>query len=347
MMAWYGGLVDYLFLRIFALSTRWVPVTMGYSRLLYELGVCEWKCDSQGVDLQFLKPKFKNPGNFETFLRMGENIRWIRDGRLKKGVFHFLTGKQFGGFLPFANAMMLRQPYYLKEILVDSEFKAMRELYHSDKSCFYELAGETPEYLWWNRMINSVSHTGEWFRKCRFPKDALCLDIAGNHGENARIYLESNPTIKFHVLDLAHKATDAKAYLQQHGLENSIEFMPGDIFDLQTQHRYDVVTISHFLEMWSKPEVEQILRETKKVMNPNGRLYLLILGTEGKLRQRWLLDNFHLTYFNASTMGKTSFDSISENEAIFKRIGFETVSVEQLSDSFYGLELKMSQEATC
>jgi ubiquinone/menaquinone biosynthesis C-methylase UbiE len=333
-------------LHLFVFASMYVPVTMGFARVLYELGIYDWQCGPGGVDLSFLRSKFKNPDNFAHFLTMGENVGWIREGKLRGGVFRFLTSDFIKGIIPFANVMILRQAYYLKESLVDSDFKAMRELYHSDKNSFYELPSDCPEYKWWNRAINSFTDGKKWFRKKRFPRGAVCLDVCGNHGENAKVYLEAHPgmDLKFRVLDLPHKETDAKEFIAANGLESSIQFIPGNCFAMDLEERFDFVTISYCLEMWTVPDIEKLLHQVARVLKPGGTLYVVVLSTERKLMQRRLSDNFHMTYFLASVMGRTSFSTVDENKATFERVGFETIGLEQIGPSDYAFELRRMLE---
>lgn len=98
------------------------------------------------------------------------------------------------------------------------------------------------------------------------------LDLGGGPGTYAIHFCLENPQLKGTVYDLPGTEPFAKKIIEQFGLSNRIDFMPGDYLKKDPKGRYDVVWISHILHAAGPAECRMILEKIVSVLEPKGML---------------------------------------------------------------------------
>ena len=96
------------------------------------------------------------------------------------------------------------------------------------------------------------------------------LDLGGGPGTYAIHFCLENPQLKGTVYDLPETEPFAKKIIEQFGLSDRIDFIPGDYLKKDLKGRYDVVWLSHILHAVGPAECRMILEKTVSVLEPKG-----------------------------------------------------------------------------
>jgi len=96
------------------------------------------------------------------------------------------------------------------------------------------------------------------------------LDLGGGPGTYAIHFCLENPELMGTVYDLPGTEVFARKIIEQFGLPDRIDFMPGDYFNNDLKGRYDVVWISHILHAAGPAECRMILEKAVSVLEPKG-----------------------------------------------------------------------------
>ncbi len=96
------------------------------------------------------------------------------------------------------------------------------------------------------------------------------LDFGGGPGTYAIHFCLANPALKATVYDLPTTRPFALKTIEQFGLANRIDFMPGDYMEDQIKGSYDVAWLSHILHGEGPEECEKIIEKTVSVMEHGG-----------------------------------------------------------------------------
>ncbi len=96
------------------------------------------------------------------------------------------------------------------------------------------------------------------------------LDLGGGPGTYAIHFCLANPTLKATVYDLPTTRPFALKTIEQFGLANRIEFMPGDYIEDQIKGSYDVAWISHIFHGEGPKECEKIIEKCVSAVEPGG-----------------------------------------------------------------------------
>ena len=90
-------------------------------------------------------------------------------------------------------------------------------------------------------------------------------------------------TGKAYGIDLTPEMVEvAKKRLQKEGLAEKVELYEGDAREMPYQERqFDVVYMAAALELFDTPDIPRVLAETKRVLEPAGRLGIISMPREG------------------------------------------------------------------
>ena len=96
------------------------------------------------------------------------------------------------------------------------------------------------------------------------------LDLGGGPGTYAIHFCLENTQLKGTVYDLPGTEPFAKKIIEQFGLSDRIDFVPGDYLKKDLKGRYDVVWISHILHAVGPVECRMIFEKIISVLEPKG-----------------------------------------------------------------------------
>lgn len=105
------------------------------------------------------------------------------------------------------------------------------------------------------------------------------LDVGGNTGKFAIQCARFDPDVRVTIADLPQQLNLAQDNIRQQGLEARVDFVAVDVLD-ETQPwpgGYDAIWMSQFLDCFSLPQIESILRRAARALAPGGSLHILEL----------------------------------------------------------------------
>jgi precorrin-6B methylase 2 len=120
-------------------------------------------------------------------------------------------------------------------------------------------------------MFNLANAIAPLFAKKIDLKDRHHLmDLGGGPGTYAIHFCLANPSLKATVYDLPTTRPFALKTIEQFGLSNRMDFMPGDYIEGDIKGSYDVAWLSHILHGEGPEECEKILKKSVSVLEPGG-----------------------------------------------------------------------------
>ena len=231
-------------------------------------------------------------------------------------------------FYKFVKEVCLRQVFYLPESLKTGALVGLKELFNID-GIFYETWDEQPSLKKaWSSFMNKFTSLSEgWFySEMNIAANAKVIDLAGNTGLGATLIQKAHPGKNLHVtsFDFPFKEEETLQFFIENGMQDRCFFQGGDVFD-SVPAGYDVVVISHFLDMFDKKNVIKILNNVFKAINANGSLYILVPIYSENLKDCQSVD-FMPAYFLGCTMGQGGPQKLSQYCNWLQECGF---SIEQ------------------
>ena len=226
--------------------------------------------------------------------------------------------------MTMAKTVVLRQSYHLTDSVRSATTVGLKKLYGHDGNLYEALAAHQDLREAWSSMMDTVTaHIDPWFfGSIDIPAGARVLDLAGNTGLGAILALRLAEAPDLHVttFDLPEKEADCLHNFKAAGVDERCSFIGGDVFQ-EVPEGFDVVLIKHFLDMFDKEEVNRILRNTYKSLNPGGRLHILGPVYPENLKDSYAVD-FFPTYFLGCTMGQGGPQKLSTYQRWLQEHGF-------------------------
>ena len=110
-------------------------------------------------------------------------------------------------------------------------------------------------------------------------KPKRLLDVGGNTGKFAIQCAKHDPEVCVTIADLPQQLKLARENIRLHGLESRVKFVAVDVLnDSQPlPHGFDAIWMSQFLDCFSLPQIESILRRAAQALSPGGSVHILEL----------------------------------------------------------------------
>ena len=108
-------------------------------------------------------------------------------------------------------------------------------------------------------MIRSVDHV---------------LDVGGGSGIYSAVLAAKNPHLRATVLEQAPVDTIAKSEIQRHALEDRIDVVSGNMFEVAWPDAIDCILLSNVLHDWDLPEVQQLIEASANTLASGGLLVI-------------------------------------------------------------------------
>jgi hypothetical protein len=100
------------------------------------------------------------------------------------------------------------------------------------------------------------------------------VDVGGGHGALLETVLRANPGVRGVLVDRPHAVAGARALLEQAGVADRCELVPGDFFDALPAGA-DVYLLKNIIHDWDDARASRILRNCRDAMPDCGRLLLI------------------------------------------------------------------------
>lgn len=166
------------------------------------------------------------------------------------------------GEFAMIKAVTLRQLYHLPESALSQSPAGLKEVYGVSGN-LYEALGALPELARpWGRLMDAVTdRVDPWFfDHVAIPDGARVLDLAGNTGLGAvnTLRYSNAKDLRVTTFDLPDKRSACLETFRAHGVEDRCDFIGGDAFE-HVPEGFDVILIKHFLPMFDRGEVFDLL----------------------------------------------------------------------------------------
>jgi ubiquinone/menaquinone biosynthesis C-methylase UbiE len=110
-------------------------------------------------------------------------------------------------------------------------------------------------------------------------KPKRLLDVGGNTGKFAVQCVKRDPEVRVTIADLPRQLALAREYIGAQGVADRVDFFAVDVLDegQALPGGQDVIWMSQFLDCFSPPQIESILRRAAQALAPGGSLQILEL----------------------------------------------------------------------
>ncbi len=218
-----------------------------------------------------------------------------------------------------------RQLYYLPQSLKKGRPVGLTEIYGKYNN-LYEASAEEPELRdAWHPFMNMAmeSYDPWFFSKLDLKPNSKVLDLAGNAGEGAVALQKYFAERKLHVtaFDLPFNEKEAVENFREADLQDSCSFIGGDIFK-GVPRGYDVITLKHFLGMYSEENIKKIFKNVYDSMNKDAEFFNLVSIYAKNLKFSPMVD-FAPGYFIGCTMGQGGNQTLSTYTRWAEEVGFK------------------------
>jgi hypothetical protein len=259
----------------------------------------------------------------EGFVSYDESSRSYMIGALRD-----LSDEDFDrvtSLLTMIKVVCLRQLYYLTESVRSGSTIGLQELYGFDGTLYEACAQHEDLRTAWGDMMDQVTaFIDPWFfDNVEIEGDTKVLDLAGNTGLGAILTyrLKGAAGLQVTCFDLPEKESEALRNFRRHGVEDNCSFIGGDVF-VSVPRGFDVVLIKHFLDMFDRENVFQILRRVHDALDVGGRVYVLVPIYPEDATSSCSVD-FFPAYFLGCTMGQGGPQKLSTYRHWLEACGFE------------------------
>jgi hypothetical protein len=222
--------------------------------------------------------------------------------------------------------VMLRQVFYLTESARAGKVVGLEKLYGYDGNLYGAVAEHKDlRESWATLMDNVTAQIDPWFfDSVDVPTGGQVLDVAGNTGLGAihTYHHKESPGLHVTTFDLPEKEKECLENFRAHGVAEHCSFIGGDVFK-KVPEGFDVVLIKHFLDMFDKKEVLQILSGVHTALNPGGQVNILVPVYPEDVRNASNVDiDFFPAFFLGCTMGQGGPQKMSTYQSWLEECGF-------------------------
>ncbi|HEY0640302.1 MAG TPA: methyltransferase [Pseudonocardiaceae bacterium] len=208
--------------------------------------------------------------------------------------------------LPLMNmikVVLLRQLFHLTDSVRTGTVVGLKELYGYDGTLYGAAARHQDLLESWATLMDTVTaRIAPWFLdNIDIPAGARVLDLAGNTGLGAVMTYErkKSPGLRVTTFDLPEREAECLARFRAHGLAGHCSFIGGDVFD-SVPRGFDVVLITHFLDMFDKDDVFRILGAVHDSLDAGGQVNILVPIYPENIKDP---DNYTVDFFPAFFLG--------------------------------------------
>ena len=264
------------------------PVVFQACRLLRKYGLLEQvqRSGSAGLTLEEVValssvPRYGVKVLMEAGLGIG--LLCLNDGRftLTRLGYFILRDPMTHANMDMAHDICYRGLFHLDEAIEQGRPAGLKTL--GDWGTFYEGLASLPP-----KLRESWLAFDHYYSDQAFPaslplvfadRPKRVLDVGGNTGKWAVQCVKHDPGVHVTIADLPRQLELARDYIRSQRLEDRVDFVAVDVLDeaqlLPGGH--DAIWMSQFLDCFSLPQIESILRRAARALSPNGSLHILEL----------------------------------------------------------------------
>jgi SAM-dependent methyltransferase len=103
----------------------------------------------------------------------------------------------------------------------------------------------------------------------------LLVDVGGGHGLYSYALLKKHADLHSIIIDRAPALRVAREYAAEMGLENRVQFVPGDVHTIELEQSPDAVLIANLLHDYNAEDAEGLVQHFAARLAPGGRMLVL------------------------------------------------------------------------
>lgn len=264
------------------------PVVFQACRLLRKYGVLErvQRAGEAGLTMEEIASGNSVPPYGVKVLMeagLGIGLFCLNDGRftLTKLGYFILRDPMTHANMDMAHEICYRGLFHLEESLEQGRPAGLKTL--GDWKTFYEGLSSLP-----SRERESWLAFDHYYSDQAFPavlplvfadKPKRLLDVGGNTGKFAIQCAKHDPEVRVTIADLPQQLKLARENIRLRGMDGRVEFVAVDVLNeaQSLPGGHDAIWMSQFLDCFSLPQIESILRRAAAALSPGGSLHILEL----------------------------------------------------------------------
>lgn len=301
-----------------AQKLSFAPVAFQCARVLRETGILQVVADAgpKGISVSDIHNATQiSEYGISVLLDMAASLYLVdyRDDKdhfvLMKTGYFVLYDQMTKVNMDFIHDVCYQGFFHLEEAIRDEKPAGLKEF--GTWKTIYEALSELPEKVRKSWFDFDHYYSDNAFDKAleivfTHPPKRL-FDVGGNTGKWAFKCVQHNDEVEVTILDLPGQLNEALANAKERGFEHRIL---GHEIDLLSDDAFpegaDAIWMSQFLDCFSKPEIESILKRAASVMQPGAYLYIMETYWD---RQRFEAATYSLNatslYFTAMANGNS------------------------------------------
>ena len=180
------------------------------------------------------------------------------------------------GFVGFTREVQQKTCNLLMDSIRAGRPVGLRALGYGDDKTLYQAFAE-------NKGLEDLFHRAmAEFSKINFlelqPGDldgvGRLLDVGGGNASVQMRLLQNNPGVQGTLFDLPTVCEKAAENVRRNDMAGRVGFNPGDVFRDELPKGHDAVLLSHFVEIFSPEDIQQIYAKVQRALEPGGRVFL-------------------------------------------------------------------------
>lgn len=113
-------------------------------------------------------------------------------------------------------------------------------------------------------------------KKFNLPQSgARLLDVGGGHGMFTIHFCEANPNLQATIVDSEAALRTAQQHVTAHQLDNRIELLTADIWQMEWGQDYDLILLFNFIHHYDIDTNKALLQKAKGALKPGGQVAIL------------------------------------------------------------------------
>lgn len=151
---------------------------------------------------------------------------------------------------------------------------AQRKLYGMDSFSYF--AQDAAVGAVFNRAMTGLSAAvaPAIAEACDLDGVKTVADLAGGHGQLLSAFLKREPALQGILFDLPNVLEGADALLEEAGVRDRVELIPGDFFQ-SVPEGADLYTLKHIIHDWDDAKSVAILKNVRAAMKPEARVAVI------------------------------------------------------------------------
>ncbi|MED3994628.1 methyltransferase [Peribacillus frigoritolerans] len=174
-------------------------------------------------------------------------------------------------------------------------------------------------------------------------KGSHLLDIGCGSAAYSIEYAKQNPHIKITAIDYEATCEVAKEFVREQGLQSQIDFIEGNIFNINLPEEVDTVLLSHVLDGYGQDKAFEILKKIHGLLPKGGKLIM-----HAHLPER--AETTFPYLFNLILLANTEEGEVHGEQTILnwiEQLGFEDIKLKKVSPISSVIEMYKKGEELC